>query len=121
MALWRPGARPTSSAPSLIPTPPAAAAGRRRTGSSSVRATLIHLARRIQARSDMRAWHEVQDIDDWEDRDAITIAGLSAPATEEPAELDEAARRDGWLKILAQAWQPGHPVRQCCPGERRWP
>jgi hypothetical protein len=104
MALWRPGARPTVIRP--IPdtdTTPLLQLAATEPDSSNAHATLIHLARHIQARSDRSVWQDVDDIDDWGDRDAITIAGTPAPATEEPEELDEAIRRDGWLKILAQA------------------
>jgi hypothetical protein len=103
MSLWRPGARPAviRTIPDVDTTPLLQLAAVE-PASSSAHATLIHLARHIQARSDKWVWHDVEDIDDWGDRDAITIAGTPAPASEEPEELDEAVRRDGWLQILAQ-------------------
>ena len=103
MALWQPGARPTVIRP--VPdadTTPLLQLAATEPDDSTVHATLIHLARQIQARSDRWVWSDIKDIDGWGDRDAITIAAMPAPATTEPGELDEAVRRDGWLKILAQ-------------------
>ena len=104
MTLWKPGARPAviHPIPDVDTTPLLQLAAAEPDGTSSC-ATLTHLARSIQARSDKWTWHDIKDIDRWGDRDAIAVAAMPSPAAAEPGELDEAVRRDGWLTILAQA------------------
>lgn len=103
MALWKPGARPAviHPVPDVDTTPLLQLAAHEPDGSSS-RATLTHLARHIQARSDKSAWNEIERIGEWGDRDAIAVAAMPAPPSAEPGELDETVRRAGWLTILAQ-------------------
>src|SRR2546423_105201 len=111
MQMWKPGARPQAIHP--VPETDTSAllqlAATAEDG-SPVHATLMCLAREIQARTDHWVALHMDDVAKWKDGDAIAIAGVPTAPTAEPEQPSEMIRRDGWLAILART---DHLAAQC--------